>query len=93
MTPDGNASKNAAAGRTRRWSIIGITAAYLLILVGGVGINGIVEARAQQEGRVVNVSAELPKSFIVTDFPIDTVYVSQLSTAALKGRAEHFSVK
>ena len=41
--------KNAAAGRTRRWSIIGITAAYLLILVGGVGINGIVEARAQQE--------------------------------------------
>ena len=50
-------------------------------------------ARAQQEGRVVNVSAELPKSFIVTDFPIDTVYVSQLSTAALKGRAEHFSVK
>ena len=50
-------------------------------------------ARAEKEGAVVDLSDDLPKSFIVTDFPIDTVYVSQLSTAALKGRAEHFSVK
>ena len=50
-------------------------------------------ARAEKEGAVVDLSDDLPKSFIVTDFHIDTVYVSQLSTAALKGRAEHFSVK
>ena len=45
-------------------------------------------ARAEQEGAVVDLSADLPKSFIVTDFPTETVYLTELSTAALKGRAE-----
>jgi len=30
----------------------------------------------------------LPKSFILTDFPDETLYLSQLSPAALKKRAE-----
>ena len=30
----------------------------------------------------------LPKSFLVTDFPDETIYISQLSPAALKKRAE-----
>ncbi|WP_300251588.1 extracellular matrix regulator RemB [uncultured Subdoligranulum sp.] len=46
--------------------------------------------RAEQEGAVVDLCAPgtLPKSFLVTDFPGETVYVSPLSPAALKKRAE-----
>ncbi len=44
-------------------------------------------ARAQQEGRVVNVSTELPKSFIVTVRQPPTVYISQISAATLKKRS------
>ena len=44
-------------------------------------------ARAQQAGRVVNVSAELPKSFIVTVRQPPTVYISQISAANLKKRS------
>ena len=37
---------------------------------------------AQQEGRVVNISAELPKSFIVTECKQGvTVYISPISAA------------
>ena len=47
--------------------------------------------QAQREGRVINVSDELPKSFVLCrsgqDAPV--VYLSQLSTATLRGRAEH----
>ena len=45
-------------------------------------------ARAQREGRVVNVSLELPKSFIVCEENgRETVYLSQISTATLLRRA------
>ena len=44
--------------------------------------------RAQHEGAVVDISGAMPKSFILTDFSGETVYISQLSTAALKRRAE-----
>ena len=48
-------------------------------------------SKAQKEGRVVNVSMELPKSFVLCrsgqDVPV--VYLSQLSTATLRGRAEN----
>ena len=45
-------------------------------------------ARAQREGRVVNVSLELPKSFIVCEENgRETVYISQISTAKLLRRA------
>ena len=45
-------------------------------------------ARAQREGRVVNVSLELPKSFIVCEENgRETVYISQISTATLLRRA------
>lgn len=45
-------------------------------------------ARAQREGRVVNVSLELPKSFIVCEENgQETVYISQISTATLLRRA------
>lgn len=43
--------------------------------------------RAEQEGRVVNVSYELPKSFIVCSD--SRVYISQISPATLRKRA-HF---
>ena len=46
-------------------------------------------ARAQKEGRVVNVSMELPKSFAVCrDKEGETVYLSQLSSATLLRRSQ-----
>jgi hypothetical protein len=47
--------------------------------------------RAEQQGRVVNVSDDLPKSFVLCqqgDQP-PTVYLSQLSAATLLKRAEN----
>ena len=45
-------------------------------------------AQAQQQGRVVNVSAELPKSFIVcADGGVETVYLSQLAPGTLLKRS------
>lgn len=44
-------------------------------------------ARAEQAGRVVNVTSELPKSFIVTAAAPPTVYISQISAATLKKRS------
>ena len=45
--------------------------------------------RAEDGGAVVDLCppGTLPKSFIVTDFPGETVYISPLSPAALKTRA------
>lgn len=44
--------------------------------------------RAESEGAVVSMSNDIPKSFIVTDFPYETVYLSPISSAALAGRAK-----
>ncbi len=45
-------------------------------------------SRAQHDGRVVNVSYELPGSFVVCDAgDRETVYISQISPATLKKRA------
>lgn len=46
--------------------------------------------RAQQEGRVVNVAEDLPKSFVLCagDSGPALVYLSQLSSATLLRRAE-----
>ena len=42
---------------------------------------------AQQRGRIINVSYELPKSFIVcSDGKEEKVYISQISPATLKKR-------
>jgi hypothetical protein len=41
---------------------------------------------AEQEGRVITVSTDLPKSFVVC--ADQTVYVCQISPSALAGRAE-----
>ena len=45
---------------------------------------------AESEGAVVDLCAPgtLPRSFILTNFPDETLYLSQLSPAALKKRAE-----
>jgi hypothetical protein len=45
--------------------------------------------RAQDEGVVLDVSGDLPRSFVVCDHPYhrQIVYLSQLSTAALERRA------
>ena len=49
----------------------------------------------ESEGAVVDLCAPgtLPKSFLVTDFPDETIYISQLSPAALKKRAEKLEFK
>ena len=44
--------------------------------------------RAEEEGAVVTVSGELPKSFVVTDFPVQTVFVSPISARTLQRRCE-----
>lgn len=45
---------------------------------------------AQREGVVMDISENLPKSFVVCDHPYhrQIVYLSQLSPAALRKRAE-----
>ena len=44
-------------------------------------------AKAQREGRVVNVTSELPKSFIVCEEQgREIVYLSQMSPATLQKR-------
>lgn len=47
--------------------------------------------KAEEEGRVVNVSEELPKSFVLcTDEEgVHTVYISQISSTTLLKRAEN----
>lgn len=45
--------------------------------------------RAQREGAVVDVSGAMPKSFVLTDFAGETVYITQLSTGALRRRAHY----
>ena len=45
-------------------------------------------ARSEKGGRVVTVSYEMPKSFVVCgDGEEEKVYISQISTATLKKRA------
>ena len=48
-------------------------------------------ARAEKEHRVVNVSMELPKSFIVTLGEHPAVYISQISAATLLKRSGFLS--
>lgn len=45
---------------------------------------------AEQEGRVIWLCDDLPRAFVVTDNGSENwqVYVTQLSSAALQGRAE-----
>ncbi len=46
--------------------------------------------RAEREGRVISVCDDLPRSFVLVggDQGPTTVYISQLSSSALLGRAE-----
>ena len=44
---------------------------------------------AQKNGAVVSLSDELPQSYVLTDGGVvDTVYLSELSSAVLRRRAE-----
>ena len=47
-------------------------------------------ANAEKEGVVLDVSGDLPKSFVVCDHPYhpQIVYLSQLAPSTLKNRAE-----
>ena len=47
-------------------------------------------AAAEKEGVVLDISGDLPRSFVVCDHPYheQIVYLSQLSPAALRKRAE-----
>ena len=43
---------------------------------------------AQKNGAVVSLSDELPQCYVLADAPVDTVYLSELSSAAMKRRTE-----
>ena len=43
---------------------------------------------AQKNGAVVSLSDDLPQCYVLTDAPVDTVYLSELSSAAMKRRTE-----
>ena len=43
---------------------------------------------AQKNGAVVSLSDELPQSDVLADSPVDTIYLSELSPAAMRRRAE-----
>ncbi len=49
--------------------------------------------RAEREGRVVSVCEDIPRSFVLVGDQegLVTIYISQLSSAALLGRAERNS--
>ena len=51
--------------------------------------------QAEKSGKVVNVSMELPKSFVVCDHPYHAqiVYLSQLSPTTLQRRAESLQLE
>ena len=41
---------------------------------------------AETEGAVVTLSDELPKSFVITDFPDETIFISPISSKTLEKR-------
>ena len=43
---------------------------------------------AQKSGAVVSLSDELPQCYVLADAPVDTVYLSELSSTAMKKRTE-----
>ena len=43
---------------------------------------------AQQNGAEVSLSEELPQCYVLADAPVDTVYLSELSSTAMKKRTE-----
>jgi len=43
---------------------------------------------SQKNGAVVSLSDELPQSYVLADAPVDTVYLSELSPAAMSRRVE-----
>lgn len=49
--------------------------------------------RAEKAGNVVNVTNELPKSFIVSTAERETVYISQISATTLKKRSKYLEEK
>ena len=43
---------------------------------------------AQKNGAVVTLSDDLPQCYVLADAPVDTVYLSELSSTAMKKRTE-----
>ena len=43
---------------------------------------------AQKNGAVVSLSDELPQCYVLADGGLDTVYLSELSSAAMRRRAQ-----
>lgn len=46
---------------------------------------------AEKEGATVTLSDELPKSFVIADFPAETVFISQISSKTLRKRCERMT--
>lgn len=49
--------------------------------------------RTQKEGAVVTLSDDIPKSYVLTTGMVDTVYLSNLSPAALERRIGRLTVE
>ena len=49
--------------------------------------------KAQTQSAVVSLSEDIPRSFVLSDWPTDTVFLSSLSAAALTRRTETFSAE
>lgn len=48
-------------------------------------------SEAEQHGVVIDVSGELPKSFVLTqELGMERVYLTQFNTAAIDRRTKHF---
>ena len=43
---------------------------------------------AQKNGAVVSLSEELPQCYVLADAPVDTVYLAELSSTAMRKRTE-----
>ena len=43
---------------------------------------------AQKNGAVVSLSDDLPQCYVLADASVDTVYLSELSSAAMRRRAQ-----
>ena len=49
--------------------------------------------RAQKDGQVTAVGADIPKAFVLCGGEGQRVYITQLGTAALRVRSESFSIE
>lgn len=68
--------------------VIAIIVGVLCILTLVMAIYMLICHEAFAFGKVVSLSDDLPQCYVLADAPVDTVYLSELSSAAMKRRTE-----